>query len=716
MRVPTLAMLVLAAGAGALYAQMPSKTQHVQVEKVTLGMDRITRKSIGHMEAIKSVDVKAAVEGFIQPPLFKEGDIIHKGELLFEIDPVRYKAIVQQKEAALEEIRARIQYAQNRKNRFDSLTASSATSTQEAETAETMLEELKAAEIEASANLAKAKKDLEDCTIRAQITGRIGRIKFSPGNYIMKGESLVTIKQMDPIYVRFPLSQYDVNGIFRGPKEIGNVADVRLTMANGRRYEHGGKVSIVDNILTGDSDTYTLWAEFSNPEQKLTPRGIGALNVSLTDTQQVCMVPLTAVHYNEHGAYVYTVDAEGVVAKADVTAGSIQGRLQAIYNGLTEGQTVITDGSHKIRVGDTVIGVEAIHEDTAEQSGHTVVEEAPIPVLTTTVSTMQDPTVLKCHGARIEAINRVELRPLVQGILLKQEFKDGDLVRKGDVLFRIDPTRYQAEVDATKAQIAKLNVSIADAQRKYARQLDLVKRNATSRDEAESALAAHDELVAKRNAAEAKLILAEDDLARCTIKAPMDGRIGRVFFSEGSYISDMKAPLATLVQLSPIYVRFFLSENEILSAYKTDENMREEAQVTLISANGSEHAEKGSIHFADNEIKTATDTQNIWAIFNNEGGKLQPGGVVSIRVNRKSDINLPALKNEAILTDTGGKFVYTLKHGRACVTRILCGTTDAESGLTPIFAGLKAGDKVITGPLAELEDGTPVTEETQENN
>ncbi|MBR4310055.1 MAG: biotin/lipoyl-binding protein, partial [Akkermansia sp.] len=142
MRVPTLAMLVLAAGAGALYAQMPNKTQHVQVEKVTLGLDRITRKSIGHMEAIKSVDVKAAVEGFIQPPLFKEGDIIHKGELLFEIDPVRYKAIVQQKEAALEEIRARIQYAQNRKNRFDSLTASSATSTQEAETAETMLEEL----------------------------------------------------------------------------------------------------------------------------------------------------------------------------------------------------------------------------------------------------------------------------------------------------------------------------------------------------------------------------------------------------------------------------------------------------------------------------------------------------------------------------------------------------------------------------------------------
>lgn len=710
-------MMMLASGVSVLSAQMPGATQHVQVEKVTLGKDRITRKSIGRMEAIKSVDVKAAVEGFIQQPHFKEGDIVTKGELLFEIDAERYQAVVQQKEAALEQIQAQIIYARNRKNRFERLAATNATSAEEAESANTRLEELVASEAEAKANLAKAQKDLEDCSIRAEITGRIGRINFSPGNYITKGESLVTIKQMDPIYVRFPLSQYDVNGIFRGPKEIGNVADVRLTTANGRRYDHAGKITIVDNILTGDSDTYTLWAEFANPQNTLTPRGIGALNIALTDTQQVCMVPLTAVHYDENGAYIYTVDENGKVARADATVGSIQGRLQAVYSGVSEGQTIITDGAHKVRVGATVICVQAIHPDTAEQSGHKVEEAAPIDVTTTTVTTMTDPTIHKCHGARVEAINRVELRPLVQGILQKQDFKEGDIVKKGDVLFRIDPTRYQAEVDAMKAQIARLDVSIADAKRKYERQQELLTRNATSKDETENALATYDELVAKRKGAEAALILAEDDLERCTIKAPMDGRIGRVFFSEGNYISDMKAPLATLVQLSPIYVRFFLSENEILSAYRTDEMMKNEAEVTLVTAKGSVHPEKGSIHFADNIIKTATDTQNIWAVFNNEGGKLQPGGVVTIRINRKSDISLPAVKNEAILTDTSGRFVYTLRHGRANITRILCGTTDPETGLTPVFAGLKPGDIVITGPLAELTDGTPVQQQaTAENN
>lgn len=724
MRVTTCAILTIAMSACVLQAQMPGKAQHVQVEKVTLGKDQITRKSIGHMEAVKSVQVRAAVAGFIQPPMFKEGDIVKKGDLLFQIDPIRYKAAVQLKEAALEQIRAQIIYAQNRKNRYERLAATNATSEEEAESARTRLEELKASEAEAQANLSKAQKDLADCTIRAEITGRIGRIEFSPGNYITRGEPLVSIKQMDPIYVRFPLSQYDVNGIFRGPKEISNVADVHLTMANGRRYEHEGKITIVDNILTGDSDTYTLWAEFANPEQRLTPRGIGALNVTLTDTQQVCMVPLTAVHYDENGAYIYTVDEQGKVARQQANVGSIQGRLQAVYSGVSEGQTIITDGAHKVRVGDTVIGVEAIHDDTAEQSGHKIEEEAPIDVTTTTVTSMVDSTIHKCHGARVEAINRVEIRPLVQGILQEQCFKDGDMVKKGQVLFRIDPDRYQAEVDATKAQIARLDVSIADAKRKHERQLELLKRNATSQDEAENAQATHDELVAKRKAAEAELILAEDDLSCCVIKAPMDGRIGRVAFSEGNYISDMKAPLATLVQLSPIYVRFFLSENEILSAYRNSENMKNEAEVTLVTAKGSVHPEKGSIHFADNIIKTATDTQNLWAVFNNEGGILQPGGVVTIQLNRKNDISVPAVPKptssnvaqnkdkSAILTDTSGKFVYTLKHGRANLTRILCGTTDKETGLTPVYAGLKAGDIVITGPLAQLEDGTPVKQAT----
>lgn len=710
--------------------QQPGAMPHVQVEEVTIGKDQISRRSIGHMEAINSVDVKAAVEGFIQEPHFKEGDIVKAGDVLFTIDEVRYKALVQQAEAEVERIEAQIIYAKNRHARLERLAASKATSVEEAETALAKYEELQAAKAQAEANLDKARKDLEDCTIRAEITGRVGRIQFSPGNYVTRGETLVTIKQMDPIYVRFPLSQYDVNGIFRGPQEIGSVADVRLTLANGRRYRHAGKVSIVDNVLTGDSDTYTLWAEFPNPELSLTPKGIGALHVGLSDTREVCMVPLTAVHYDANGAFVYTVAAQdkttapdgtskatGAVSRTDVTVGSVQGRLQAVYTGLEEGQIVITDGAHKVRSGDTVIGLYAVHRDTKDQSDTKLQPEVAIPVTYQAVTSMQDPTVLTCHGARVEAINRVSLRPLVQGVLLEQNFHDGEFIDKAtkEYLFKIDPTRYEATVKAVEAQIARLNVTIADAQRKYDRQLELQQRNATSLDEVESAKAQLDEQIAQKKSAEAQLVLAKDDLSRCTIKVPMSGRIGRVLFSKGNYIADIKAPLGTLVQLSPIYVRFFLSENEILSAYGSDEKLKKEAEVTLITAKGSEHPEKGTIHFCDNIIKTATDTQNLWASFDNANNGLQPGGVVTIKVRRKPEFKVPAVCSDAIQTDTGGRFVYVIRHNRAVMTRVLCGTPDVEKKLTPIFAGLQEGDKVITGPLAEMEDGILIQESNGAN-
>lgn len=705
----TIALMLLA---GFAFGQMPGRqAEYVQVEKATTGKDRIIRRSIGHVEAIQTVHVRTAVEGFLLEPRFREGSLVQEGDVLFEIEPTRYRALVQQAEAALEQIDAQIVYARNNYERLARLAAAAATSREDTESAHTRLEELRASRAGAEADLVKARKDLEDCTIRAEITGFIGRMDFAPGNYVTRGEQLATITQMSPIYLRFPLSQSDVNGIFRGPKEIANVADVRLTTASGRRYPHQGRVAIVDNLLTGDTDTYTLWAEFDNEEHILTPRGIGALAISLTDTSEVTMVPLTAVQHDATGSFVYTVSDEGVVARREVISGSIQGRLQSIYDGLQPGETVITEGAHKTRVGARVVpvypdesrGSEASHE--APQA-----EEAPVSVQLAKVSPVADPTVILCQGARVEAINRVDMRPLVQGILEEQAFREGDRVRRGDVLFRIDPTRYQAVVDSQKSKIAQLEVKLSDARIKHARQQQLLARNATSKDELESAKATVDDLTAQLSSAQAALVIAEDDLSRCTIRAGMDGRIGRVHFSRGNYISDMKSPLASLVQLSPIYVRFSLSEHTILSHFGNDENMIRDTDISLVTANGTTFPEKGRISFCDNVIQSDTDTQNIWAVFDNADFELTPGGVVTIRVTRKQDIQLPSVPAEAILTDTLGHYVFVMRNGRAILTRVLTGAT-TEDGRTVIFSGLQNGEQVIISNLAELEDEAPVQPE-----
>ncbi len=701
----SLAMLVALTATAA--AQMPGKmVTYVQAEKAAAGRDKIVRKSIGRTEAIRHVTVRAAVEGRLNKVHFHEGSMVKEGDLLMQIDPLRYEAALKQAEAAVAQLEAQRIYATSRYTRLAALAAQQAASREDMETAKAAVEELKARKAGAEAEVARARKDLDDCNIYAEISGRIGRLPKGEGNYITRGEAITTIAQMNPIYVRFPLSQNDVNGIFYGPKEIGNVTDVQLVLANGRSYPGHGRISVVDNRLTDSTDSYTLWAEFDNPDGQLTHHGIGALNISLNTTREVTMVPLTAIHYDSQGAFIYVLDSGNKVSRRNVTAGTVQGRMQAIYVGLEPGEVVISDGSHKTRPGATVRPIFAdagINEPGSAAGG----ELAPLEVDTATVTEMADPTELSIESARLEAINTVELRPLVQGLIQDRTFTEGDRVEKGSELFRIDATRYLATVDACKAGIEQLDIKIADAQSKYDRQQKLLEMNASSKDDMENARATLHEMQEAREAAVARLAVAQDDLNRCVVKAPLSGRIGRVLISKGNYVTDMKTPLARVVQLSPIYARFPLSEKDILSIYGSTEKLCTQAELTLVTATGKELPDKGRIAFCDNEIQSGTGTQNIWAVFENADRSLAPGGVVTVRVKRKAEHPVLGVPANAILTDTRGNYVYVMKHGRALERRILCGSA-AEDGRIAVFAGLLPGERVITSLLAEMEENTPV--------
>ena len=688
-------------------AQMPgAMTTYVQAEKATAGYDRIVRKSTGRTEAICHVTIRSAVEGQLNEVLFQEGAIVNEGDLLLRIDPLRYEAAVKQAEATLAQIEAQLVYATSRANRFSTLAAQQAASCEDMETAKTLVAELKAKKSEADAELARARKDLEDCCVYAEISGKIGRLQKGVGNYITRGEAITTITQIDPIYVRFPLSQNDVNGIFHGPKEIGNVTKVQLSTASGRPYASNGRIVIVDNQLTGSTDSYTLWAEFDNPEHKLTHSGIGALSIELANTREVCMVPLTAIHYDSSGAFVYTIGDNGKVIRRDVVTGTIQGRLQSVYSGLQIGETVISDGSHKTRPGAIVRPVYAdasVNEPGSAQGG----ELAPMEVGVAQVTEMPDPTVLYVETARLEAPNVVELRPLVQGVVKETNFKEGEQINKGASLFRIDSTRYQATADASKAAIAQLDIKIADAKNKYERQQKLLELNASSKDDLENAKATLNQLEAERDAAPARLAVAEDDVNRCQVNAPISGRVGRILISKGNYVTNINEPLVRVVQLSPIYARFPLSEKDILSIYGSADKLAEQAELTLVTATGEELPDKGRVAFCDNEIQTATGTQNIWAVFENENRSLAPGGVVSIRVSRKADSPVLGIPANSVLTDSKGYYVYVMKHNRAVERRIICGST-AEDGRIAVFSGLWPGEQVITTNLADMEENTPV--------
>lgn len=705
--ITTLALLALS---GITWAQAPgAAAPYVQVGTVTKGKDSVARRSIGHTEAIRYVTVTGAVEGHLQKPQFKEGSVVQKGDILFEIEPIRYQAAVQKAEATVSEIEAKLAYAEANFQRKSKLGADRLTSAENLDTAKAQLEELKAQKAEAEAELATARKNLADCTIRAEITGRVGRLNYSEGHYLKPGEEICSIRQMDPIYVRFPLSQSDVNGIFGGSRNISKVATVKLKLASGQDYPHKGRIRVVDNALSSKTDSYSLWAEFDNKDHILTPIGLGALTVSLSDTETVAMVPMTAVRYDNKGSFVYIVNAENTVERRDVIAGTVQGSLQSIYKGLEEGETVITDGSHKTRVGAKVTPV--MRQTATAGSGTSHLESDPVSSKVSTVTMEADTTELICNGAQVESINKVDVLPLVTGLLLEQKVKDGKMVKQGEVIFRIDPTRYQAAVDAQKARIAQLGIQVEDAKKKLERQQYLVERGASSQDELDSAQATYKQLCAQKSGAEAELIISEDDLHRCDVRATITSRIGRVQQAQGNYFADTRQSITTLYQVSPIYVRFFLSENDVLSHFGSDEHLLRHSDITLINANGEEFPEKGEVSFGDNHIKSTTNTQNFWATFPNAERTLQPGATVTIRLTRKPECKVCSIPAEAILTDTSGRYVYVLKDGKAVETRVLCGKSTA-SGRIPVYSGLKEGDQVLTTNLADLSNGCPVTPES----
>lgn len=707
--VHSLSLLLLAALPLCAQGSMAQPPSHVQVEKVIVGKDNISRMSIGRAEAVHTMNVTAAVEGFIEEVAFTEGSMVQQGDVLVRINPIRYQAALKQAQADVESLEARIVYAEKRCKRLASLAERFAASKEDSETAVAQLEGLKAKLAGAKADVVRAEKNLRDCTIRAEVSGHIGAVALSAGNYVTQGEHLATLTQVNPIYVRFPLSQHDVDAIFQGPAHIGEVADIRLTTAAGLPFPAHGRVSIVDNKLTGGTDTYTLWAEFDNSEHLLTDSSIAAVHVSLTDIHEVCMVPLTAVHHDTAGAFVYVVGEDNTVSRREVTAGNIQGRYQTIYDGLQQGESVITDGSHKTRVGATVTPVYAESAAAPEEQRRT--ETAPVAVQCAEVTQISDPTIITCQGARTEAIRSVRLRPLVQGLLETQEFREGDMVKKDDVLFRIDPTRYQAAVDVCKSELAQTEVSIRDAQSKYERQQQLRAKGVSSLDEEESAKATLDEQLARRKRAEAALTIAEDDLSRCVIRAGLPhARIGRVSITPGNYITDMRTPLASIVQLSPIYVRFPLSEMQILSTFGNHERFIREAEISLTTGTGRRFPETGNVTFCDNTVKTATATQSVWATFANAEGTLLPGGVVTIRITRKPEFKVPAVPSAAVQTDTHGRFVWLAEDGHARRAEVITGGTDTE-GNTAVFHGITPGQRVILTNLAELEEGSPIQEQ-----
>lgn len=314
------------------------------------------------------------------------------------------------------------------------------------------------------------------------------------------------------------------------------------------------------------------------------------------------------------------------------------------------------------------------------------------------------------YSGRLEAVDRVEIRPQVSGILTAVHFKDGSLVKKGDVLFTIDPRPYAAEVAHAEAQQAGAEARVAYTASDVARGQRLLADNAISKRDLEEKQNAAREAAANLQSAQATLRIARLNLEYTQIKAPIDGRMSRAEATVGNLVTaNASTSLTTLVSSSSIYASFDVDEQTFLKVVNPARTAKgTQLPVYLGLANEEGFPRQGRISSVDNRLDTTSGTIRVRAVFDNPKGLLVPGLYARIRLGGGVSHNAVLIDEKAVGTDQDKRFVLVVDASNRTVYReVHPGAT--QGGMLVIEDGLKPGERIVVNGLQRVHPGDAVT-------
>ena len=317
-------------------------------------------------------------------------------------------------------------------------------------------------------------------------------------------------------------------------------------------------------------------------------------------------------------------------------------------------------------------------------------------------------------AARTAAYETSEIRPQVNGLITARLFQEGDEVRAGQPLYRIDPQPYQAQVASARAALARAKAAIASNDALARRYGELVKINAIARQDYENAITTAQQARADVAAQEAALRTATIDLGRTTVKAPISGRIGRSAVTTGGLVTaSQTTALSTIQRLDPIYVDITQSSVDQLRLRKQllEGNLSRganAARIRLKLEDGTLYPVEGVVKFADVTVDPATGSQTIRAQFSNPNRLLLPGMYVTAQFVEGTQANALLVPQRAVSRDEkGNAVVMVVGPGNKILPKTLTAPrTIGDNWL--VTAGLAAGDRVIVEGAQNLQPGTPV--------
>lgn len=314
------------------------------------------------------------------------------------------------------------------------------------------------------------------------------------------------------------------------------------------------------------------------------------------------------------------------------------------------------------------------------------------------------------YVGRVESIQSVSVKPQISGEIAKVCFKEGSVVKAGQLLFQIDPKQYEATVQLRKAELQQAEANLVTAEKYYKRVTAASERavSATDRDTAEGNF-----LQAKAAVAQAKaaLKLAQIDLGYCRITSPITGKIGRALYTKGNYVTPQITELASIVQMDPIRVSYPLPDRDYLdqlSLFKEDGSVY---NTSLILSNGEKYNVPGKRDFENNRVDQTTGTIMMRLRFANKEGMLIPGEMVRVFTKPVKSQIVNAVPQTAVMADEQGDYVYVINaDNTARQARVTLGREFGD--LREVTSGVEAGENVAVAGLQRLRPGAKVRIET----
>jgi multidrug efflux system membrane fusion protein len=323
----------------------------VTVASVTVGPFEVRARTIGTVSIDATVQVKSQVDGRIMEAPFSEGQIVHKGDLLFRLDPSLFEAQLKQSQAALARDQAQLANAQSDLKRFSDLAKKGFATAQQEEQANAQAKVLSAAIAADLAAIDIAKLQLSYTEISSPLDGKTGRILVQPGNLVKANDTgaLVVINQLQPIAVDFSLPQQDLPALQH--RMAKGKLKVSVAIPGDDRPPMQGNIDFINNAVDATTGTIALKASLDNADLRLVPGQLVDLTILLQTIDEALTVPIEAVNEGQSGQYVYVLAADGTVAISPVKVAYEDGGRAVIADGVRAGDKVVTDGQLRLAPG-----------------------------------------------------------------------------------------------------------------------------------------------------------------------------------------------------------------------------------------------------------------------------------------------------------------------------------------------------------------------------